>query len=481
VVGWQVERRDLRAFGGRHERREVEVYVPDDEPGLLNLLRLLGSQGRKVAPLGAGLSFDGQGMPEEVAIETSSFDEIATDANRQRLRVGAGVLTGQAVEATLRHGLLIPVLPSTSRVTMGGTASANAYSRMTPGLGRESRYIRSLRLVTPRGEVHRCSREDNADLFYAAVGGFGLLGFITEIEYDLIDVGPEPALRSTAHAFDGVDGLDFLIPENRPAGLPPGQWPGAGSVIMSRDGRRRTMISRHRYDSTSERRKTLAHQRGKLRLGIELFVRQMPRLASWFWERNWVPGKVLRFIDDVEPATFFMDASLEAAGLVERIGGDASVMQQSYILPVRSRESGAAQRVTCFAQEAMACFDRAGLSPSMFDVGFLPAAEPFAFAGNPGFDAFMVSAAFVVGRGTEPKPIAGALEEMTHVCLDEYEGTVHLAKQAFCADEVLRELYAEPIAKIRALREAHDPDQMVRTALGARLGLLAPRVPISPR
>ena len=38
--------------------------------------------------------------------------------------------------------------------------------------------VESFRLVTSRGNLLNCSREENAELFRLAIGGYGLFGFI---------------------------------------------------------------------------------------------------------------------------------------------------------------------------------------------------------------------------------------------------------------------------------------------------------------
>ncbi|MFL6570801.1 MAG: FAD-binding protein [Burkholderiales bacterium] len=63
------------------------------------------------------------------------------------------------------------------RVTIGGCLSANIHGRglaMPPFIND----VESFRLVTARGNVVNCSREENAELFRLAIGGYGLFGFI---------------------------------------------------------------------------------------------------------------------------------------------------------------------------------------------------------------------------------------------------------------------------------------------------------------
>ncbi|MEC7522463.1 MAG: FAD-binding oxidoreductase [Myxococcota bacterium] len=463
--------RDLESFGGRRARRGVVVFEPESEAQLAELLATASERGLRLAPLGAALSFDGQGLPERYAVSTARLRTLRVVPDGRRLLAGAGVSTGAALDAALERGLALPVMPSTSRVTMGGSASSDAYSRMTPGLGRESRHIRRVRVVTARGEVHECTRERNAALFRAAIGGFGLAGVITEVEHALESVGSHAALRSSAHAFEGLDGLEFLFPESRPPGLPPGPWPGAGCVVMQRGLRRRTLITRHRMESTLERRPTIAHQSGVRRVGLELLVHRMPALAALAWQVNWVPGRVVSLVDDLAPATFFMDGNLKARGLRRRFGERGEVLQQSFVLPIEGRSSAEVHRVEGFAREAMDRLSEAGQTAGMFDVGFLPRSERFVLSPNPDRDAFLVSLAFVVRRAADARAIERIFRKLTRVCRETHGGTVLLSKQARCDDADLREMYRPALEQLRELRRVHDPGDVIETALGRRLGL----------
>ena len=63
------------------------------------------------------------------------------------------------------------------RLTIGGCLSANIHGRglaMRPFIND----VESFKLVTARGNLVSCSREENADLFRLAIGGYGLFGFI---------------------------------------------------------------------------------------------------------------------------------------------------------------------------------------------------------------------------------------------------------------------------------------------------------------
>lgn len=66
------------------------------------------------------------------------------------------------------------------RLTLGGALSANVHGRglrLPPIVGD----VESFRLIDAAGEVRRCSRTENRDLFQLAIGGYGLFGLITDV------------------------------------------------------------------------------------------------------------------------------------------------------------------------------------------------------------------------------------------------------------------------------------------------------------
>jgi FAD/FMN-containing dehydrogenase len=71
------------------------------------------------------------------------------------------------------------------RLTIGGSLSANIHGRglaMRPFISD----IESFKLVNGRGNLINCSRDENADLFRLAIGGYGLFGFIYSARLRLV-------------------------------------------------------------------------------------------------------------------------------------------------------------------------------------------------------------------------------------------------------------------------------------------------------
>jgi len=71
------------------------------------------------------------------------------------------------------------------RLTLGGALSANIHGRglfLKPIIAD----VESFRLVNAEGDILTCSRSENAELFRAAIGGYGLFGVITSVKLKLV-------------------------------------------------------------------------------------------------------------------------------------------------------------------------------------------------------------------------------------------------------------------------------------------------------
>lgn len=72
----------------------------------------------------------------------------------------------------------------TDRLSIGGAISANAHGRglsLPPFIST----VKSFVLMDADGECHRCSREENPELFKIAIGGYGLFGFVYSAKLQL--------------------------------------------------------------------------------------------------------------------------------------------------------------------------------------------------------------------------------------------------------------------------------------------------------
>lgn len=100
------------------------------------------------------------------------------------VRVQAGMRWRDLQDAIDPHGLAVHTMQSYSNFTIGGSISVNAHGRYV-GHGPVCNSVSAIQLVLADGSITEASRKTNADLFGAALGGYGAVGVITEVELTL--------------------------------------------------------------------------------------------------------------------------------------------------------------------------------------------------------------------------------------------------------------------------------------------------------
>lgn len=100
------------------------------------------------------------------------------------VRVQAGMRWRDLQDAIDPHGLAVHTMQSYSNFTIGGSISVNAHGRYV-GHGPVCNSVSAIQLVLANGSIVEANRKTNPDLFGAALGGYGAVGVITEVELTL--------------------------------------------------------------------------------------------------------------------------------------------------------------------------------------------------------------------------------------------------------------------------------------------------------
>ena len=108
------------------------------------------------------------------------------DLQANTVTVEAGATWRQLQEFLDPKDLSPKIMQSFSNFTIGGSISVNCHGDYV-GLGPLVESLRSIRLVLADGSIVTASRNENRDLFDAAVGGYGGIGVIVEATLDLAD------------------------------------------------------------------------------------------------------------------------------------------------------------------------------------------------------------------------------------------------------------------------------------------------------
>jgi len=138
---------------------------------------------------------------EGLVIDLSAMRGVQVDPGAGRVRAQGGVTWGELDRETQVFGL----------ATTGGEVSTTGIAGFTLGgglgvlmraYGLACDNLRSIQIVTADGTVRTASRDENADLFWAARGGGRGLGVVTSFEFDLHPLGPEVATAQVLYPFE---------------------------------------------------------------------------------------------------------------------------------------------------------------------------------------------------------------------------------------------------------------------------------------
>jgi FAD/FMN-containing dehydrogenase len=132
---------------------------------------------------GTGCSYGDASVNEtgHVMDLTSMNRFLAWDPRTGIATVEPGVTFEALWKRILPDGWWPKVVPGTMFPTIAGAAAMNIHGKNNYCVGTIGDAIREFDIVLPSGEVRTCSRAQHADLFHAAIGGFGMLGTFTRI------------------------------------------------------------------------------------------------------------------------------------------------------------------------------------------------------------------------------------------------------------------------------------------------------------
>lgn len=112
----------------------------------------------------------------------------AFDAEKGILRCDAGCDLEAVIEYVAPFGWMVPVIPGTRFVTIGGAIANDIHGKNHHRRGSFGDHVRSLTLMRSDGVVLTCSRTENEALFGATIGGLGLTGVILQVDLALMKI-----------------------------------------------------------------------------------------------------------------------------------------------------------------------------------------------------------------------------------------------------------------------------------------------------
>jgi len=146
---------------------------------------------------GGRYSMGGQtAIDDGLQLDMRDFDDVvAFDAGQREITVQSGMSWRELQAYIDPHDLSVKIMQTYANFTVGGSLSVNVHGRYI-GHGPIISSVKAIELVLADGSVVAASRDQNPELFFAAIGGYGGIGVISEVTLDL-DVNEKVGRRTT--------------------------------------------------------------------------------------------------------------------------------------------------------------------------------------------------------------------------------------------------------------------------------------------
>ena len=170
-----------RNWAGTESATGVEVLRPSSLDEVAAAVKAAAEHGKRLKAVGAGHSFTGCSVPEQVMVRLDRLASITSaDSASGKVTVGAGTGLAKLNAGLASFDLAMENLGDIDKQTISGAISTGTHGTGAK-LGGLATQIVGLELVTADGSVLNCSAEENADIFNAARVSVGALGVITSL------------------------------------------------------------------------------------------------------------------------------------------------------------------------------------------------------------------------------------------------------------------------------------------------------------
>ena len=142
------------------------------------------------------------------------------DAQSGVLHAQGGARFSDIISTFVPRGFFLSVAPGTKHVTLGGAIACDVHGKNHHRVGAISQFVDEIELLTASGQTLHCSRDENADAFWATLGGMGLTGVIVSAKMRLMPIESAyieakttrtPDLASTLRAFENGADSEYLV------------------------------------------------------------------------------------------------------------------------------------------------------------------------------------------------------------------------------------------------------------------------------
>lgn len=462
----------LEGYGMRNRARARVASVRSAED-IRAAFAFARRAGLSVALRGSGRSYGDAALNDgQVVVDCTRMNRIlAWDAATGVITVEPGVTIADLWRHCLADGWWPPVVPGTMAVSVGGAAAASIHGKNQWQHGSFGEHVLAFDLLLPSGEVLTCSRESHAEVFHAAIGGWGLLGAYTSITLRMRRVHSGLVhVRQTAHG--SLDALLTAVDANtRDVGAERATHLVGWIDTAARGGRLgRGLLKTMREfapgeDANPARTLDPRFQEPSSRLMGVLPVSWVPMLGKPLatplgtrlanvaqWRRGNMPGAARAHDERYVPANFMLDFIPN----FKRVYWPGGLIQHQTFA---SREAA-----PDLFRALLRRSQEAGREPSL---AVLKAHKPSPFLLNYLPDGYSLALDYAVPRGSEARTLA-LLDDLNALAVAHGAQFFFAKDSTLTPEHVAAAFSGEALARFAALKARLDPDDLLQSDLYRR-------------
>jgi FAD/FMN-containing dehydrogenase len=429
------------------------------QPRSLTALResITGNDDLTFIARGLGRSYGDSSLNETGVVLTQSSLRrfLSFDDETGVLECESGVSIAEIIEYLLPRGWFPPVTPGTKYVTVGGAIAADVHGKNHHADGSFGNFVLNLKLLLASGEVIECSPTENAEVFWATVGGMGLTGVILSARIRLRRVESAYYDLTVKRTRDLDETLDVLAETERDHRysvawvdtLASGAALGRSVIMLADDARIDQLPGKYRDDPLrTKRKRTIALPLDFPRFTLNRWTVRTFNSLYYVTHRD---GRVV-----VDHETLFYP--LDSVSNWNRVYGVRGFIQYQALFPARTSRRGLIELLETIAASRQASWLAVLKSSGPANQGLLSY-----------LDRGHTLALDLPNTGERLRRLARELDAI----LLRHGGRLYLAKDAMTTAEVFAAMCPQ-LDRFREIKHGLDPEQRFVSSQARRVGIV---------